>query len=140
MLPHLWLSWTGILVTLVAGNYVGQRRSFEPPPDAATQIINNYRQYPDRYIRIVDETWRSDPAGRTGFHSFTLRNLATVPYHDIEVRVKYQTSDGKDLAVRTAKVPGNLAGLGKRQCKITIANIPKGADSAQCSIVKAILY
>ena len=51
---------------------VRQRRGLDPQ----TQLLNNYRKYVDRYIRISGETWKYDDSTRSATHSFTLKNIA----------------------------------------------------------------
>ncbi len=106
--------------------------------DPQTQILTYYRQYPDRYIRISKETWKYEQNSRTAFHSFTLKNSATVPYKEIEIRFNYESSAGKLLYTQIVKIEGILGALETMKCeKITIKNVPPAATNVVLSVAKA---
>ena len=131
----------GLVLTLLwavcAGAYAEQRR---PQTDAATQLLNYYRRYPERYIRISDETWSYDPVSRSAQHSFTMKNVASTAYYDIEVRFDYQTLSGKTLKTQSVKLEGNLGPLATRQVKIKVKNVPLEAEKVVTAIAKAGVY
>jgi hypothetical protein len=104
------------------------------------QILQYYREYPERYIRVFKETWQYDQNSGKSFHSFSLRNSATVPYHEIEVRLTYQAS-GKTLLTKTVKVPGVLAPGGTMEVKkIEVKQVPSASQSVLIVVAKASVY
>ncbi len=106
--------------------------------DPQTQILTYYRQYPDRYIRISKETWQYEELSHIAMHSFTLKNTATVPYQDIEIRFNYESSGGKVLYTKTVKIQGALAALGTMKCeKIKVQNVPMAATNVVLSVAGA---
>ncbi len=106
--------------------------------DPQTQILQYYRQFPDRYIRVTKETWQYVDVSRTAFHSFTLKNSATVAYQEIEIRFSYESSGGKVLNAQVIKMPGILAGLGTlRFEKFKVKNVPNSAINAVLTVVNA---
>lgn len=122
------------------------------PPDLVTQkrqarmltpqeqILQYYREYPERYIRVFDETWLYDVNTGKSFHSFSLRNTATVSYHSIEVTFSYQAG-GKSLLTKTVKVPGVLAPGGTmRVKKIEVKQVPAASRSVLIGVSKALIY
>jgi len=110
-------------------------------PGATGRLIENYRQYPDRYIRILDESWKLDPAGTTATHSFTLKNTAGVAYSDVTLRIAYQNSAGKDLQVQSLKIPGILKAYEIKKIKdFKVKNVPEKSDQAVISIAKALIH
>jgi hypothetical protein len=116
-----------------------QRRSPQKV-DAAAQILEYYRKYPDRYIRLSEESWQYSEKSRCAYHSFTLRNTATLPYYGIEVRISYQTSHGKELKSEVVKIEGALPALGKLAVRdIKVRQVPPAAK-AVTAIVKAVVY
>ena len=108
--------------------------------DPQTQILQYYRQYPDRYILVSNETWRYDEYSRTATHTFTLRNTATVHYCEIEVSLAYQTAAGKVLQTTVAKVPGSVNGLGKLEVRgLKAKKVPAGAETVVVRVTKALI-
>lgn len=118
---------------------VEQVRPFKKP-DPQAQLLDYYRQYPDRYIRVVDESWVYNPASRTAIHSFTLRNLARVAYAAIEIRFNYESSSGSTAQTRTVKIPGSLAASGTRVVKeVKVKDLPAGIKSVVTTVTKALI-
>jgi len=133
-----------MLWSLTADLYPNQKR-LPPKPDPATQLLDYYRKYPDRYIRISEESWKLDLSTRVGgalsaVHSLTLKNIARATYHAIEVRFSYQTSSGKELFARSAKIEGELGPLTTRKITVRVAGVPQAAEKVVTSVVKAELY
>ena len=96
--------------------------------DASAQILEYYRKYPDRYVRISDESWQYSEKSRVAYHSFTLRNSATIPYSAIEVRISYQTPSGKELKAELVKVEGVLPALGRLAVReLKVKQVPPAA-------------
>lgn len=117
---------------------IEQKRGFQKPAPQPT-ILDYYRQYPDRYIRVDDESWQYDPGSQTASHSFTLRNLATIPYKEIQVRFTYESSAGKTLLTRDVKVPGVLQAQGTLSIKkIKVTGVPAATKSAVTAVAKAV--
>ncbi len=116
-----------------------QRRPYKKP-DYQTQLLQNYTQYPDRYLRIVDEKWTYDPATQAAFHSFSVRNLATLGYTDIEVNFEYEGPDGKSLLKRAAKISGVVAAQKTLEVKrLKIPGVPRTVSNVVTSVTKAAL-
>jgi hypothetical protein len=114
------------------------RRQGRPDPQA--QLLHQYLEYPDRYLRIADEKWEFDPASRVAFHSFTIHNIATLSYAAIEVTITYEGPDGRVLLTRTAKIPGVIAAFkGLEVKRIKITGIPKTTANAAIKIAKAVI-
>jgi hypothetical protein len=108
--------------------------------DPQAQLLNNYRKYPDRYIRISNETWRYDDTNQTAFHSFTLKNNAGVAYSGIQVRVNYLNDDGKTLQSQVLNVPGTLAAYEIKKIKdIRNRKVPPQCTQAVISISTAVI-
>ncbi len=106
--------------------------------DPQTQILQYYRQYSERYIRITKETWQYEEISRTAVHSFTLRNSATVAYQEIEIRLNYESSSGKVLYTQVTKVPGTLAALGTKKVEnIKVKNVPGAAINVVLTVTTA---
>jgi hypothetical protein len=103
-------------------------------------LLNNYRRYPERYIRIVEESWILNELDRTASHSFTLRNSAAAVYSEIEIRFTYLNSAGKTLHSRVLKIPGNLAPYEVRRIKnFKIKNVPGASDQVVLAVTKALI-
>jgi len=135
-LALLW-TWPAVL-------YSQQKRP-APRPDPAAQLLNYYRKYPDRYIRISEETWKLEPATQvrgqlSAVHTLTLKNVARATYRDIEVRFSYQTLSGKELFARTTRIQGELGPLTTRQFRIRVAGVPQSAEKVVTTISKAEPY
>lgn len=104
------------------------------------QIMQYYREYPGRYIRISKETWQYLEGSRKALHSFTLQNMAMVPYHAIEVSFTYQSAGGKTLQQQTVKIPGAVAAGGSTQVKdFEVKNVPGAARSVLIVVEKAVI-
>ena len=117
---------------------IEQKRGFQKPPAQPT-ILDYYRQYPDRYISIDDETWVYDAGTQTASHSFTLRNLAVSAYKEIEIRFTYGSAAGKTLMTRDVKIPGALQGQGTLSIKkLKVAGVPAATRSVVTAVVKAL--
>jgi hypothetical protein len=140
----------GLLLSVILFSYfripplpldaVEQRRLAQKPSPQA-QLLAYYRDYPDRYIRISKESWRYLQGTRTAYHSFTLRNIATVPYNAIEVRLSYQDSDGKTLQTQTVKIPGVLAAGGTMEVKdIAVKRVPAASERVLVGLARALIY
>ena len=115
---------------------VEQARQYKRP-DPQTQLLEYYRQYPDRYIRAVDESWVYNNKTRVAIHSFTLRNLATVAYTGLEVSFSYESAGGKTLT-RTVKIPGFILASASRSLKnIAVKEVPAGIKSVTTIVSKA---
>ncbi len=110
-------------------------------PDPQTQLLNYYRHYPDRYIRISKEAWRYDDKSHTAFHSFTLKNSAGVAYAGIEIRLKYLSVDGKAVQSQILKIPGILAAYQTKKInELRVRNAPAGSDQVLATIEKASIH
>jgi hypothetical protein len=106
--------------------------------DPQVQILEYYRQYPERYLRISKESWQYLENYHSALHSFTLKNSATVPYTEIEVRFSYETSSGKNLKMEVVKIPGTIAGLGTLDVKgVRVRRVPAASEKVTTSVVKA---
>jgi len=118
-----------------------EQKPYGQKVDPKTKILEYYRQYPERYIRISKESWQLDQYSRTASHSFTLTNSATVAYQAIEVRFSYESSSGKSLQVITVKIPGVLDALGKMNVtKVKVRNVPIASERVVAAIAKALVY
>ena len=116
---------------------IEQRRKIDP----GAQILQYYRQYPERYIRISKETWKYDPNSSTASHALTLTNGATVPYHLIDLRFSYETAKGKVLYTQIVTLPGILAaGATTDVKKINVKNVPDRAETVVVTVAKALVY
>ncbi|MBZ5497363.1 MAG: hypothetical protein LAP85_13250 [Acidobacteriia bacterium] len=118
---------------------IEQKRGFQKPAARPT-ILDYYRQYPDRYIRVDNESWQCDKDSRIALHSFTLRNLATVAYKEIEVRFTYESASGKTLLTRDVKIPSMLQAQGTLSLKkIKVTGVPADTKTAVTSVSKAVI-
>jgi hypothetical protein len=109
-------------------------------PDRQAQLQGYYRQYPDRYLRISNETWTYDPVSRNAFHFFTIRNIATVAYEAIEITFSYQTSTGKVLLTRTVKMAGPLAASATMDIKrMKVTGVPVATKSVVTTVATALV-
>jgi len=110
-------------------------------PDPQTQVLENYRRYPDRYIRISEEAWKYDIASHSAMHSFTLKNNAGVAYSDIEIRLIYQDSKGKTLQSQTLKIPGVLGIAEIRKIKnMKASNVPMASEQVLLTVAKGLIH
>lgn len=132
-----------ILVGFICGfamSYAQQSRK-QRGPDPQTQLLNNYRRYPDRYILISNEAWKYDDMTHTAVHSFTLKNNAGVAYSGIEIRLNYMNASGKTLQNQTLKIPGTIAVYGTRKIKgLKATNVPSECDQVTVIVAKAVIY
>lgn len=104
------------------------------------QILNYYRDYPERYMRVFKETWQYDPRSGRSFHSFSLRNSATVSYHAIEMTLSYQAS-GKTVYIQTVKIPGVIAPGGTMEVKkLEVKRVPAASQNVLITVSKALVY
>lgn len=111
-----------------------------PKAAARPTIMDYYHQYPDRYIRVENETWEFNTDSQIATHSFSLRNLATVAYQDIEVRFTYENGSGTVLLVRDVKIPGILkAQDGMSVRKIRVAGVPFATRTVVAVVAKAVV-
>ena len=121
-------------------NEIEQARRAQKRPDPQAQLLEYYRQYPDRYLRVVDESWAYDPISRNAFHSFTLRNIANIAYTSIEVSFSYESAGGKNVLTRTVKIPGSLAAMGSMNIKkIKVAAVPATVKNVVTTVAKAVV-
>ena len=113
-----------------------------PGPSPSAQLFGYYRRYPERYLRISDQSWKYDPDRRSAAHFFTLSNVATVPYYYVRVRFTYRDSDGKTLLSRVVQVLEGIAALGKKRIRAEVKGVPTDAADVVVSIESAriILY
>jgi hypothetical protein len=119
---------------------IDQPKTWKEKPHEA-QIRDYYRQYPESYIRISQETWRLDPASRTAVHSFTLKNTAQVSYFEIEIRFTYESSSGKTLQSQIVRIPGTLSPGATRGIKtIRVTNVPAASARVLMSVAKASVH
>jgi hypothetical protein len=126
----------GVVIPVYAGVAAEQART-APKPDQQTQLLNNYRKYPDRYIRISGESWKYDDNSRIASHSFTLKNLAGVAYSAIEVRASYLDQDGKILLNQVLPVPGALSPYQIKKFKdLKVKNVPLAATQVLLTVTK----
>lgn len=106
--------------------------------DPNDRILANFKKYPDRYILIVDESWRYDPVARQATHSLTLQNNATVAYSGIELRFSYESARGKILDTRTVPLSDPLPASSKKVLKgIQMRDIPPGTKSVVTAVAGA---
>jgi hypothetical protein len=114
-----------------------QKRITQKPPAQPT-IVDYYRKYPDRYIRIENESWLLDPKTHAAIHKFTLRNLAIVAYADIVVRITYEGAGSKIILTHDIKIQGALQGQSVREFKnVNVNGIPESTRNAVATIAKA---
>jgi hypothetical protein len=126
-------------IPLLPPGAIEQRRSAQKlSPEA--QLLEYYRDYPDRYIRVSKESWRYAQSSRTAYHYFTLRNTATLAYCAIEVRLSYQHASGKTLQTQTVKIPGVLQALGTMEVRdIKVKNVPAASERVLIEVAKALI-
>ena len=131
-----------LAVMIIAGCLqpgVGQRLPSRKP-DPQQQLLEYYRRYPDRYIRISKESWVFAKQTREAFHSFTLTNLAGIGYSEIELQVAYQNRAGQSLQTQTLKLTGFLNPLGTMQVKqLKVKKVPAACDKAVLTVTKAVM-
>jgi hypothetical protein len=124
---------------LATASAVSQQRR-PPRLDPSAQLLQYYRQFPERYIRITDSKWEHSAASHEASHSLSLLNTATVSYCALELRITYQTEKGTSLCTRSLKLPGTLAPFKKTALKyLTVKNVQGSPDSAVVEIAKAVV-
>jgi hypothetical protein len=117
------------------------QRSPSRKPDPQQQLLEYYRQYPDRYIRISKESWVFARQTREAFHSFTLTSLAGIGYSEIEIQIAYQNSEGKSLQTQKLKLAGFLAPFGTMQVKqLRVKKVPAACDKVVLTVTEAVMY
>jgi hypothetical protein len=127
----------GLINSITVSDTVAQVRP-RKGPDPQTQLLNNYRKYVDRYIRISGETWKYTEASHGATHSFTLKNIAGVAYSDIELSVNYMNANGKSLQINILKIPGTLAAYtSKKFTNLKVQKVPQECDQAVLTVTKA---
>ncbi len=137
LLGAILFSAYAISTRLLPMGHLEQRRKIDP----AAQILQYYRQYPERYIRVSKETWKYDGVSRTASHALTLTNSATVGYHLIDLRFSYETAKGKVLHSQVVTIQGILApGATMDVRKINVKNVPDAAESVVVTVAKAMVY
>ena len=148
---HFLLSFSiGLLLSVVLYSYyriqalplaqvARQREAQRPSPEV--QLLTYYRDFPDRYIRVSKESWLYERKSRTAYHFFTLRNIATVAYHAIEIRLSYQASGGKAIRTETIKLAGPLApGKTLDVRDVAVKNVPAACENVVVTVAKALIY
>ena len=90
-MPLQELLFSAVLLWGMSTDVYAEQGRLPRKPDPAAQLLNYYRKYPERYIRITDETWKYDQRAHSALHSLTLKNTASASYYGIEVRFEYQT-------------------------------------------------
>jgi hypothetical protein len=127
----------GTLIFILALNAVGQTGPARKV-DPQTQLLNNYRKYPDRYVRILNETWKYDEVKRIAIHSFTLKNSAGISYSGIQIRANYMNDDGKTLQSQVLNVPGTLGAYQVKKIKdIRAKKVPLECTQAVITVATA---
>jgi hypothetical protein len=108
--------------------------------DPQVRAQEYFAEYPERYLRIGDESWRYAQGSGIAFHSFTIRNSATVSYRDIEVRFVYRSSTGEDLRTREVPIEQGIApGAVLKVASLKVTDVPAHADSVVASVAKAVV-
>jgi hypothetical protein len=146
----LWISEALLIVVgaLLLGYMMRMRilplgRVEQPRPritDPREQALEYSVKYPERFIRVGDESWKYDQSSRTAFHSFTLSNSGTVAYRSIRIRLVYRSAEGKELVTRSLELPGRLAARGSRKVStVKMTNIPAASDTVLLEVVGAVV-
>ena len=131
---------SGIIILIFAVTIAAQVRA-RKAPDPQTQLLNNYRNYADRYIRITDEKWKYDDVAQSASHSFSLKNTAGVAYSEIELRVNYLSPAGKALKSSKIRIPGVLPAYQTKKFKdLKVEKVPSASDQAVLAVVKAVIH
>jgi hypothetical protein len=106
--------------------------------DPREQVLEYNSRYPERYIRIRDQSWRYDQNTGAAFHTFTLSNSATVAYRSIRIRLLYRSAAGKAIETRSVELPDRLPALGSRRVSsIKVTHIPAASDTVLLEVVGA---
>jgi hypothetical protein len=107
-------------------------------PDASARLIAQYRDYPDRYLRLSKESWVLNEQKGSATHTFTLTNTAAITYWDIQIRFRYQDAAGKELRTQTLKVMGSLGPARSSEVKsILVKGVPARSEIVTLSVAKA---
>jgi hypothetical protein len=130
-----------LLLNLAPAQLRAEQRPM-PGPSPSAQLFGYYRKYPERYLRISEQSWKFNPLDRSALHSFTLRNLAIVPYYYIRVRFTYQDSSGKTRGSQVVQVLEGLAALRAKRVNARVKSVPSEAAQVLVSIetARVILY
>jgi len=136
---------TGALLTLAykAAMWISPLTGLDKTPhaqkaDPQTQMLDYYRRYPERYIRIGKESWRYDQSSESAFHSFELKNTATVAYSSIRIRFNYEAASGKVLESRIMVIPGTLGAMGAMEIRAAeIRHVPAAAVGIVAVVLEA---
>ena len=108
--------------------------------DPQAQLLQYYRQYPDRYIHVSKESWKYEQKSRIALHSFTLRNTASVGYCEIEISFTYQASSGKTLHTEHVKLPDFLGAFRSIEVsQLKVQKVPRGAETAIVRVTKGVI-
>ncbi len=110
-------------------------------PDPQAQLLQYYRQYPARYIRISKESYAYLQQMRVAYHSFTLTNLAGVSYSEIEVQFSYRNRKGESVANQALQVQGVLKPYGTLEVKrMRVKGVPPACENVVLAVSKAVIY
>jgi hypothetical protein len=133
----IWLFYLIPISQVVSGALPQNRPA--PSIDPQLRLLQSYRRYPERYLRISRESWKYEKKSQTAFHSFTLINTAAARYRDIQVRISYQTSAGKVVNEQTIKIPGVIGPSTTLQVdQLRVKGVPAAAETAALSVVSAV--
>ena len=107
-------------------------------PDAKAQIMEYYRKYPERYIRIADDSWSYHPVPRIASHSLKVRNTAAVTYTSVRLRFTYESAGGEVLKSEAVTLPGRLGALRTIELKkLEVRGVPAAAWRVTAIVEKA---
>jgi len=110
-------------------------------PDPQKQLLDYYREYPERYIRISNEMWVLNEFAHTAHHFFDLTNDAGVAYSEIEVRLSYENSDREILQSQVLKIQGIVRPYGTLKVKeMEARNVPRGSEGVLIAIARASIH
>jgi hypothetical protein len=126
------------LASAFASGTVQQNRPAQSA-DPQLRLLQFYSRYPERYLRISRESWKYEKKSQTAFHSFTLINTAAVRYRNIQVRISYQTPEGKVVNEQTLKIPGVIGPSTTLQLdQMRVKGVPTAAEAAVLSVISAV--
>jgi hypothetical protein len=131
-----------LLLMTVAPPFIGAGQRPIPGPTPSAELFGYYRRYPDRYLRISDQSWVYDSQRQSAVHSLTLTNVATAPYYYIQMRFTYLSASGKRMHSRVVQVLEGISAFGKKRLEVKLKNLPKEPDQVLVTIESAriILY
>ena len=136
----LALALSGFAVRLSPAQAPARNRT-PRPEDVQAQLLNYYRQYPDRYLRVEKHTWILDPKSHISYHTLTLRNNAGVAYGDIEICFSFQTEDGKTRGTQTVKISGRVAPYQTFSVsRLPVKNTRSDCDTVTGRVAAAVVY